>query len=623
MNVQASAVQLVMQHALDHHRAGRLAEAEALYRQVLQQQPDHADALHNLGLLAHQVGRHDVALDLIRRALVLCPAAPHYHLNLGQVWLSMGKLDEAAASCRAAIRLNPDYAEAHYNAGVLLHRQAKWEEAIQFYRRAIALAPGFAPAYNNLATALENSGHLTEAAECYRQAIALRPESAEAHNNLAHLLQNQGDHRASMEHLRQAIAIKTDYVEAHVNLGNALSSEGRIEEAIRSYRRALEIDPNNADARSNLGNALKEQGRLDEAVECYTKAIALRPDFAEAHSNLGNTLRQQGRFDAAIDECRKAIAVNGEHAAHVNLALVLLLLGRWEEGWPQYEWRLRDPALARSWVQPRWDGSDVKGATILLHAEQGFGDTIQFVRYAPLIAARGAKVILECQPELASLLASVAGVAQVVPRGQPLPEFDLHLPLLSCPLVFSTTPQTVPAHVPYVHPDAARVRRWRERLAADGPGLKVGLAWGGNPAQPHDRYRSMPLSALAPLAGVPGVRFYSLQKGEPAKQTAAPAPGMHLTDWTQDLGEFADTAALMASLDLVISVCTSVTHLAGALARPAWTPLAFVADWRWLRGRDDTPWYATMRLFRQTTPGDWDGVVRTMAEQLRTTYRNV
>jgi hypothetical protein len=328
----------------------------------------------------------------------------------------------------------------------------------------------------------------------------------------------------------------------------------------------------------------------------------------------------RGELDEALSVCQRAIQLRPDHAgAHWNKSLVLLLKGDFAQGWAEYEWRwqskdFRSPR--RDFPQPQWRGEDPSGRTILLHAEQGFGDTIQFIRYAPLLAGRGARVIVECQPELQRLLGGVEGIQHLTARGEPLPPFDLHTPLLSLPLAWGTRVKTIPGNVPYIKPDPALVGAWRGRLAGDSA-LKVGLVWAGSPIRKDDRYRSLPLSSLAPLAGVKGVSFYSLQKGKATEQAQNPPPGMNLIDMTEEIKDFADTAALISHLDLVITVDTAVAHLAGAMAKRVWTMLEFVPAWRWLLNREDSPWYPTMRLFRQPAIRDWATVIRRVAGELQ------
>jgi len=505
--------------ALQHHQAGRLAEAEALYRQILTVQPNHAEALHHLGVIAHQVGRNDVAVDLIRQAIALAPGLPETHSNLGEAYRVLGQLKEAIAAFRQAIKLKPNYPEAH----------------------------------SNLGNALRENGHLDEAVAACRQAVALQP----------------------------------DYPEAHSNLGAALYGKGHLDEAVAACRQAVALQPDYPEAYSNLGAALYGKGHLDAAIAAYRQAIALKPDYPEAHH---------------------------------HLALTLLLQGDFPGGWQEYEWRWKwkgFPSAQRSFGQSVWAGGPLEGRTLLLHAEQGFGDAIQFIRYLPLVAARGGKIILECQVELQRLFQTMAPDLPVLAEGQPLPDFDVHCPLVSLPRVFSTDLGSIPQTVPYLHADAAEVAIWRERLAGTSPSLKVGLVWAGRPSHRNDRYRSLQLANLASLAEVPGVRFISLQKDAAAAEARTPPAGMELIDVAEELKDFADTAALLANLDLIIAVDTAVVHLAGAMGRPVWTLLPFAPDWRWLLERSDSPWYPTLRLFRQPAPGDWNSVIRQLQSQLQ------
>jgi tetratricopeptide (TPR) repeat protein len=681
-------IQQAFDLALQHHRAGRLREAEQLYRQILAQKPEHADAMHLLGVLAHQVGRNDVAVGLIHRAIALNPNNAKAHSNLGSALKDNGQLDEAVAACRRAIALNPNLPEAHNNLGGVLKDKGQLDEAIAAYRRAIALKPNYPEAHNNLGVALKekgqldgaitayrqaiafnlnlpeahnnlgialkDNGHLDEALTAFRQAIALNPNFPEAHSNLGNALREKGQLDEALAACRRAIALRPNYSEAYSNLGNALASQGELDEAIAAYRQAIAFNsnlpeahynlgnvlkdkgqldgaiaayrqaiafnPNLPEAHGNLGNALKDKGQLDEAIAAFRQAIALNPNFPEAHYNLGNVLKDKGQLDGSIAACRQAIALRPDYAdAHFNLSLSLLANGCFQQGWEEYEWRwkCKDLSTPRNFAQPQWDGRPLEGRTILLYTEQGFGDALQFMRYLPLVAERGGRIIVECQAELQRILQTIAGKWQVVARGQPLPAFDLHCPLLSLPRVFGTNLANVPNIVPYLHADAEDASGWQHRLADYSPRVKVGLAWAGSPTHTNDRNRSIKLARLAPLGRAPGVRFFSLQKGAAAAEARTPPPGMELVDWTQDLKDFAGTAALIANLDLVIAVDTAVVHLAGAMGKPVWTLLPYVPDWRWLMGREDSPWYPTMRFFRQPSRGEWAGVVQRVADALR------
>lgn len=541
----------VLQQALAHHQAGHMPQAEALYRQALAAAPLNPDALHLFGVLAYQVGQLAAAVDLISRAVAVNPSFAQAHYNLGIALKDQGLLEEAAGAYRRAIAVQPDYADAHDNLGNVLLDLGRAEEAVPCYRRAIALRPGAPVTHNNLGIALKQAGQLGEAAALYRQAIAL----------------------------------KRDYVEAHNNLGNALKELGQLEEAAQCFQRVLAMRPELADAHSNLGNVLLAQGHADQAAEAYERAIALNPDYAEASN---------------------------------NLALIQLLKGDFARGWGGYEWRWKlkiAVAPRRDFRQPEWRGEQQAGERVLVHAEQGFGDAIQFCRYIPLMARRGAKVILEVPPELKRLMASLAGVDELATMGEVLPPFDYQIPLLSLPRVFGTRLDTVPADIPYLQAPLDLVEAWREKLSGIA-GLRVGLAWAGSPQHMNDRNRSATLSTLAPLAAVSGATYIVLQKGPAAAQAATPPAGMKLVDLGAELGDFADTAAVIANLDLVIAVDTAVAHLAGALGKPVWLLLPFAGEWRWLEGRSDSPWYPSMRVFRQPRPGAWGEVVESVVREL-------
>jgi tetratricopeptide (TPR) repeat protein len=544
-------VDQAMQLAVQNHQAGKLSDAEEIYRRVLTQQPNHSDALHLLGVICHQTAQPDAAIDLIRRAIAINPGIAQYHNNLGNALRDKGFSDEAIAAYRNAVRLKPDYSDAHYNLAVALRAQGQIDQAIAAYRNALSFKPEFADAHNDLGSALRETGSLDEAIASLREGIRLQPDLHKAHNNLA----------------------------------NALHEKGRLDEAIAALRQALQIKPDIAELHNNLGNILRDDGLLDDAVAALRQSIRLKPDFAEAHYNLG---------------------------------IALLLKGDLPEGWSKYEWRWRckNVAAPRSGShQPRWDGADLTGRTILLQADAGFGDTIQFIRYVPLVAARGGKVVLECPPQLHRLLQALPGLERLISANQPLPQFDVHCPLTSLPLAFGTKLETIPAQIPYLNANDDLSRRWA-KLLADSDGLKVGIVWAGNPRHSNDRNRSLSLSLLAPLARNPGITFYSLRKGGPPGQISAPPSGIKLIDYTAELTDFADTAALIANLDLIIAADTAVAHLAAALGKPVWVLLPYAPDWRWQLEREDSPWYPTMRLFRQKTWGDWPEVIERAAQTL-------
>lgn len=469
----------------------------------------------------------------------------------------------------------------------------QFSEAEALYRQLLAVQPGEPQVVRRLievtfqlGNVLRNAGLLNEAGEAYRRVVALQPDFATAFNNLGmcHAMQNQLD--AAIAAFRQAAALQPAVLGFQMNLGTACSCLGNHDEAIAAYRNAVAISPDNADAWCNLGNSLSEKNAITEAMQAYEKALALRPDFALAHLNLG---------------------------------LALIQIGDFARGWREFEWRLQIPdlQLARTFSQPRWNGQDATGKTILVYAEGGFGrpdggygETIFFCRFASLVAQRGAQVILECQPALVRLLKSVPGVSTAVARGEPLPPFDLRIPMESLPFLFETTLKTVPNRVPYLFPQPELAEQWKQKLGNDQC-LKIGLVWAGS----GGTYRTNQLQLFAPLADVPGARFLSLQKGSESSQT--PPAGLVLTDFTRELGDFADTAALISQLDLVISIDTAVAHLAGAMGKPAWVIIPRRYDFHRLMDQSESPWYPTMRYFVQSHSGDWRAPVDEIARALR------
>ena len=558
-------------------------------------------------------GEPDRAIASYRRALELKPDFADAHYNLGIALKDQGALDQAIASYRRALELRPDFAAAHNNLGAAFKEQGKLDEAIACYRRVLDLRPDFADAHNNLGAAFKEQARPDEAIACYRRALELRPDFPEAHSNLGIALEDQGKPDEAIACYRRALELRPEFVEVHNRLGMALRDRGNLDEAIACYRRALELRPGYAEAHNNLGNALKDQGKLDEAVACYRQALELNPDFVEAHTILGVAFNDQRKLDEAAACYRRALELKPELAeVHLYRSFLSLLSGDFQRGWAEYQWRWKTKASPpRDFQQPLWDGRPLEGGTILLYAEQGLGDTIQFVRYAALVKQRGGSVIVECPRPLASLLRSCAGIDRLVAQGDPPPAFDVQAPLLSLPGIFQTALDNLPAAIPYLFADADLVRRWREELAPL-PGRKIGIAWRGSPAHVNDRARSLPLSCFESLARLPGVHLLSLQKGPGVEELQGLSSHFPVTELGSRLNDFADTAALLMNLDLLITCDTAVAHLAGALGAPVWVALPLVPDWRWLLDRDDSPWYPTMRLFRQQTPGDWIGVFQQM-----------
>lgn len=503
-----------------------------------------------------------------------------------------GRLHEAAAAYRAVLERDPGQEIALFGLGLLCLQQNRPNDSIRLTQAALARRPDWAEAHGNLGTALMALGRTQEAAENFGRAVALDPRLAKAHQDLASALYALGRYEEAVRHGEEALALLPDSAEAHAIVAASLLPLSRFDEALGHAQIAVERNPSNLGMHSLLGVVLRSLNRPREAIAAYDRALAIKPDHAEALW---------------------------------NQSLARLTEGDFEAGWKQFEWRWRNPALGgprHSFSQPLWLGeSGLETKTLLLHAEQGFGDTIQFARYVPLAADRAARVVLRVPGSLVSLLSGLDPRVIVIAEGDPLPAFDLHCPFMSLPLAFGTRLDTVPADIPYLAAPAQRVQFWRRRVAPL-PGLRIGLVWAGAPRQFQpsanvvDRRRSITLGHYAWLAAIPNVSLVSLQKGEAAAQTRSPPSGLTIHDWSESLDDFAETAALIAALDLVISVDTAVVHLAGALGKPVWMLNRFDTCWRWLLERDDSPWYPTLRQFRQPAPGDWESVMRAMAAAL-------
>jgi tetratricopeptide (TPR) repeat protein len=585
---------IAMADVIALHSAGRLAEAEAACRSLLAADPENPETLHTLGVLSLQSGKPGVAVEMIAAAIRRNPASAPYFSNLGSALRRLGRLDDAIAAGREALRIDGDFID-----GLI-----------------------------NLTNALCEKGAFAEAAPLLRRVIERRPNAVDQRLLLARTLILSNQNEEAVTAMRDLLRIAPRHAPAYINLGVALKKLGRFDEAVAAYRAALDISPNDPGALNNLGTTYQEEDRNAEAIDCFRQAVAARPGYADAHLNLSLALRAEGRLDESIGEARTAIAMNPNLAeAHTSLGFNLLLKGELIEGFKEYEWRtaMNDfSSPRRSFETPAWNGEDLAGKTVLIHDEQGIGDAIQFVRYAPLLRGKGARVIVECNTQLTRLFGSMPGIDQAIGRFTQPPPHDYHVSLLSLPHLLGTRLDTIPADVPYLRAEPELVARWAERLNADGPALRVGVVWAGNPEFREDRNRSPGLAAFLPLFDVPGTRFYALQKG-PGRRDL---PGLrdrlpeNFIDLDAEIGNLADTAAIMMNLHLVISSCTAPPHLAGALARPTWTILPQACDWRWLAAGDVTPWYPTMRLFRQQKRGDWATVTATVRAALEDAARH-
>jgi tetratricopeptide (TPR) repeat protein len=636
-------------------RRGRLDEAAAAYREAVRLLPGDADIRNDLGIILARQGRYTDAAEAYREAIRLKPEYPDAHNNLGNSLRNQGKHDEAITSLQEAIRLRPAYPEAHNNLGIALKHKGKHNEAVACYQEALRQRPAYAEAHNNLGIALADRGQIDGAIACYQQALRLKGDYFECWLNLGNVLGGRnrlgeaeaayrkavalrmGDpkaHRllgvtlarmdkfdeAIVEH-REAIRLRPSFHDAHNDLGITLARLNRFEEAAECYRKAAECRPNYAEAISNLGNALRNLGRFEESVECYKQAIAMKPTYADAYNNMGITYAETGRFREAVAAYTECLKIRPNHVdAHMNRALTWLRDGDMARGWAEYEWRWKKrPVSPRPLIQPYWNGFPLQGLRILLVTEQGLGDTMQFIRYAQILKQRGATVIFECPERLMKLLERTPGIDEVVQQGQPLPDYDFHVPLLTIPGLVGTSLETIPAPGPYIHPDPELVEKWRLEFAGIRE-FKVGINWQGNPKYGGDRHRSIPLERYEPLARVPGVKLYSIQKNAGHEQLKALGDRFPVVDLGPRLDEssnpFMDTAAVMKNLDLFITSDTAVAHLAGSLGVPTWMATSVAAGWQWMTVREDCPWYPAMRLFRQPELMKWEPVFERMAGEL-------
>lgn len=513
-----SNLQALLQTAIAHHQAGQLPQAELLYRQILQQQPQHPEALCLLGVIACQ----------------------------------RGNLEDGIALCRQALVLRPDYIQARENLYLALWKRGREmiDEAINGYNQIINFQPKALQAYANLGAILQEQGRADEATMFYQQGLAIDPQNPQLLNGLGVVLQKQHQVNAAIQFHQQALANQPNYLDALVSLGKAQLEQGNLSEAMVCFQQALELDPNHA-------------------------------------------------------------------IAHHNYAILLLMQGDYQQGFVEYEWRFKTASFPPCpFKQPMWDGSPLQGRTLLLHAEQGLGDTIQLIRYAAIAREQGGRLLLTCHPPLIRLLSTVPGIEQIIPLGMPLPDFQVYAPLMSLPRILGTTPATIPNHFPYLQvPPSVELAL---PMTPDTR-FKVGIVWAGGNLYKNNHNRSCPLSAFQPLVELTDVTLYSLQKGIPQLDLVELGWQSHIQDLSHHLKDMADTAAAIAQLDLIITVDTSVAHLAGALAKPTWLILAHLPDWRWMLHREDTPWYATMRLFRQPHPGDWQGVMQQVVRALQAT----
>lgn len=633
-----------------HEAALKQCDAE------IRRTPRLAEAHCRRAIVLQSLRRFDEALHSLERAIQLRPRDAETHFRKANLLGSLRRMEEAVASYDRALACRPDHAPAWHNRAGALHALRRFDDALRSCDKAIAFQPAYADAHLHRGNMLMELGRPGDALESYERAITAKPDLVEAQYNRSHALRHLGRFSEALDIFDRTIALKAGFAEAHLGRGNTLADLNRPDEAVRSYDRALALKPDLAEAHNNRGMALHRLGRFEEALESYGRAIGHRPGYALACNNRGTTLREIGRLEDALRDCTRAIALNPRFAeahynrgnvlkglmrpdealhdydcaialkpdlgeAHWNKAVCTLLMERFEEGWRLYERRKRKPGYDAKLLagQTAWSGAEsLEGKSLYIQAEQGLGDTIQFCRYALLAAKIGHEVVLAVQDPLVRLMKSLGRAIHIRELTADPPAFDYHIPLLSMPLAFHTEADRIPAEIPYLSAEPERIRYWNARIGSEG--FKVGICWQGAKGGEVDIGRSLPVRHFEGIAGIPGVRLISLQKYAGAEQLLDLPAAMKVETFADDFDAgpdaFIDTAAIMENLDLVITSDTAVAHLAGALGRPVWVALSYVPDWRWHLDRGDSPWYPTMKLFRQTERGNWRGIFAAMEMRL-------
>jgi len=568
------------------HQEGRLSEAAHGYSEILIEEPDNADAIHLLGVIRFQTGDLDAAGTLVRRAIALNGMDVRFHANLGRIEKARGELPAAIIAYRHALTLLPDAADVHSDLAAALADQEEWQSSLDHADRALAIDGRYAAAAFNRGVALRGMGQQRAAVAAFETAVQCDPTFANGYFELARLHQQAGQNEAA----RQA------------------------------YRKSLSLDPALHEARCNLGNILRAEGQLESALSCYNVVLDAHPDLAEVHCNKGVTLQEMGDRDAAIDCYRHAIFLQPNDAeAHRNLSMALLQGGQFEEGWQEFEWRWQTRHFARirrNWQKPQWQGQMLSGETVLVHAEQGFGDSFQFCRYIPLIVGRGGRVVVEVPDPVREVIQTVGGVSQMVVPGAAVPDFDFHVPMMSLPGAFRTTAADIPAPRSYLSVPPRLRNTGSDRPAIKAGRKRIGIVWKGSSEHARNLWRSPGIDVFRPLLTVGPADFCSLQKDDGSSDLKSSGLFRQIDDRQAGMKTFAETAALIDHLDLVITPDTAVAHLSSAMGCQTWILLPYVAEWRWGMVREDCPWYPSARLFRQSAPGDWTGVITRVREAL-------
>jgi len=613
------------QHGLLLIEQAKFAEAGQVYELIISLEPRNFVALHTLGGICVVSQKFALGINYLSQAIEINPTYPPCFYNLGMAFQGLMNFDKALECYNQAIVLNRNYYEAFNNRGIVLQRLKRDDEALVSFDCAIQINPNIPEIHNNRGNVLKSLKRYEDALKSFDKAIQLNPNYAEAFNNRGVVLKELKRIDETLLSYDRAISLQINYAEAYNNRGIVLSELKRIKEAVADYQQAITLNPNYPEAFNNLGIILKDKKLTEEALNSYSRAIDINPEYSEAFYNRGIILQEMNFLSEAVMNYEKAISINQDYAnAHWNLSLTHLLKGNFKEGWSEYEWRWKSDEISmssgkRNFNEPLWIGEEsLRGKRILIYSEQGLGDTLQFCRYVEKVSALGAQVILEVPTALKELMKSLKGVTELVTFGEVLPLFDYQCPMMSLPLAFKTELDTIPANIPYLSCSEEKKTYWKIRLGEHCK-LRVGLVWSGGfrPNQPEvwavNNRRNIPLEKLRVLKNA-DIEFYSLQKGEPAESELRTLQeqcwdGPEVIDFTSELNDFTDTAGLIENLDLVISVDTSTAHLAGALGKPVWVLNRFDTCWRWLLERDDSPWYPSLKLYRQESIGNWDSVV--------------
>ncbi|MCF7976360.1 MAG: tetratricopeptide repeat protein [Phycisphaerae bacterium] len=652
-----SASSQTLETAFQHHLAGQLDQARTCYEQVVAQHSRHAAALHGLAMIACAQQQYDSAAHLAERAIEAQPDIATFYNTLGIAYDTLGQKEQALHAFRQAVTLKPDHAEAYHNMGVSLLSLHQYDAAIEQCRKAMTLNPQLVKAYVTLARCFQAQGDRRQAIHYFEQAVQIDADLLEAYVELAHLYQGQeqlecaatalqrivqigpasaevhtrlgmilrqlGQDREARQHYMEALRLKPGLAEAHNNLGNLLNQHGLYQEALHHYEQATQANAHYAESFNNLAATLIHLNRLADAVTHCHKAITLKPAYAEAHNTLASAYMKQGRYQEAKDKFMHTLALNPEYAeAHSNLGMIHLVLGEFDAGWREYEWRLKSPVFRQRYTckQPRWDGTPFPGKTLLVHYEQGMGDSMQFIRYLPKVKALGGTVLYQDRPPLKTLFQKYPGIDRFICLGDTdMPQFDMQASVMSLPFLLGTQEHNIPATSVYLKAEVEKIKRMQAYIQSHD--FNVGIVWAGSKVHKNNRNRSCDPALFRSLAQCPGIGLYGLQR--PDSEPAAPdcLADLLVTNLGEHFQDFSDTAGAIAHMDLILSVDTSVLHLACAMGKPTWALLPYVPDWRWMLDRTDSPWYPTLRLFRQSRPGQWQPVFDAVAESLNHTLQ--